>query len=97
MQKEVNHKKAMIIANTSWNIYNFRLNIIKILIEQNYTVTVVTPADEFLHYLKNIPEIKHIQLNQLKRKSLNPFQDFFLYKELVRIYKKEKPDITLYH
>jgi len=86
-----------IVANTTWNIYNFRLNVIQKLYEEGYEVYVIAPVDKYIHYTKQFPGIVHIPLNYLKRDSINPFNDLRLTLELIRIYKKIKPDLVLHY
>lgn len=91
------NKKAMIIANTSWNIQNFRLNIIQTLLDNDFEVVTVAPDDEFMEFLLEYPKVRHIPLRNLSRKSLNPIVDIALLSELRGIYKKEQPDITIHY
>jgi glycosyltransferase involved in cell wall biosynthesis len=91
-------KKSITIAittNATWNIYNFRLNILQILIENQYVVIVVAPEDEYKVYQEKFPMVKHIPLKQLARKGMNPFQEFLLCHELFQIFKREKPDLII--
>ncbi len=87
----------MIIANTTWNIQNFRLNIIQMLLDNGFEVTTVAPNDEFMEYLKDFPQVKHISLKYLSRKSLNPLTDLSLILELGQIYKRIQPDVTIHY
>lgn len=87
----------MIIANTTWNIQNFRLNIIHILLDQGYRVVTVAPKDEFVSFLTNFPEVEFVPLTNLNRKGLNPFADMALLSELERIYRRVNPDISIHY
>ena len=40
-------KKVAIVSNTSWNVYNFRLGLLKALQSQGYKVIVIAPRDEY--------------------------------------------------
>jgi len=44
--------KVAIVLNTSWNIYNFRMNFVKALLAKGYEVHTVAPEDDFTHYLR---------------------------------------------
>lgn len=92
-----NHKKALIVANTAWNIHNFRQNIIKALLREGFDVVVASPTDEFMGFLAEFPAIRHIPLRHLARKGLNPFTDLWLIRELTRIYRKESPSIIIHY
>jgi glycosyltransferase involved in cell wall biosynthesis len=89
--------KIVLVANSTWNIYNFRLNLIKKLEASNCEIVVVAPIDEYIHYLYEAVNIKHIPLKNLSRKSTNPFKDILLLLELFRIYRNEKPDIVIHY
>lgn len=91
------NKRIIIVANTTWNIYNFRLNIIRKLIEEGNHVIVVAPVDEYIEYKEQFPEVKHIPLKQLSREKNNPIQDIRLLFELRYIYKKLKPDLVIHY
>ncbi len=90
-------KKIAIVANTTWNIYNFRLNIIRKLISEGHEVIVMAPVDKFITYTETIREVTHIPIRHLDRDSVNPIQDLRLMFELVRLYRKHKPDLVLHY
>ncbi len=89
--------KIAIVANSTWNIYNFRLNIIEKLLDEGFEVTVIAPIDKYIHYKEKYPEVTHIALKKLNRDSLNPWKDFRLMLELTRIYKRVNPDLVLHY
>ena len=86
--------KILISANSSWNIFNFRLDLIKSLLRNNYKVVILTPLeDNYSKKLVNLGCIHyHISLN---RKSLSPLKDFILILQYKRIMKKLSPDVFL--
>ncbi len=84
------------VANSTWNIYNFRLNLIDKFIAEGMDVVVIAPVDEYLTYKEKYPTVRHYGLRLLDRDSTNPIKDFFLLLELTRKYKKIKPDIILH-
>ena len=90
-------QKIALVANSSWNIYNFRLNILDILIEKGYEVIVIAPLDIYSHYSNDFPKVRHIPLRYLARRSLNPLHDALFIFELYSIYRHEKPDILLHY
>jgi len=90
-------KKIAIVANSTWNIYNFRLNLIKVLLDEGWQVIVIAPLDEYIQYKEKFPKVKHVQLRHLHRISKNPFKELRLVLELRIIYKKLKPDLILHY
>ncbi|MEY4926345.1 MAG: hypothetical protein RI894_781 [Bacteroidota bacterium] len=95
MKKLKSIKKVAIIANSTWNIHNFRLNILSALEAQGYEVIVIAPVDAYMSYLNQTARTRHIPLLHLRRKSSNPLHDFLLFAELVGILKQEKPDLVI--
>ncbi len=90
-------KRIIIVANTTWNIYNFRLNIIRKLISEGHEVIVLAPVDKFIFYTETLPEVQHIPVLHLLRDSVNPFQDLRLLFEFIRVYRQYKPDVVLHY
>lgn len=90
-------KKIAIVANTTWNIFNFRLNVIAELVKRGNQVVVIAPVDEFIEYKEKFPSVEHVALRVLDRDGKNPFRDFILIEELRRKYKKLKPDLVLHY
>ncbi|MBK8701678.1 MAG: glycosyltransferase family 4 protein [Saprospiraceae bacterium] len=90
-------KIIAIVANSTWNIYNFRLNVIRKCIENGYKVYVLAPIDAYIEYKENYPEVTHINLRALDRDSTNPIKDLLLIEELRRKYKRIKPDLIIHY
>lgn len=89
--------KIIVVANTTWNIYNFRLHLLETLEAAGYQIVVVAPLDEYIVYLDKLKQCSHIPVKHLSRKGVNPFSDFRLFWELYRIYRREKPDIIIHY
>jgi len=89
--------KVALVANTTWNIYNFRLNIIEMLILEGHNVIVIAPVDHYIFYKERFQTITHIPLKELRRKSLNVLSDLLFALELKKIYANLQPDIVLHY
>lgn len=87
--------KVAIVLNTSWNIYNFRLNFVKTLLAKGYEVHTVAPTDSFTPYLKEAGCIHHHV--RMDSRGINPVKDLGLVVELWSIYRTIKPDIILHY
>jgi len=85
-----------IVANSSWNIYNFRQPLIKQLKLAGYRVLVIAPVDEYIHYLNDNYFTRHIPLRFLAAQRKNPLWDLLLLWELYRIYRRERPALVLH-
>ncbi len=88
-------RKILIIDNSSWNVYNFRLPLVKALVEVGFKVYVATPIDEFIHYLNSTHFTKHIPIKNLDRNGKNPLYDLLFWLELMRMVRREKPDLVI--
>ncbi len=91
MEKEKN-KKIFFVANTSWSLWNFRLGIMHTLKKEGYEIYCLAPQDEFSEKLSK--EFKFIHINNLERKGMNPLTDISLFIELLKKYRKIKPDLV---
>jgi glycosyltransferase involved in cell wall biosynthesis len=85
--------KIAIVANTSWNIYNFRMNLIRGFKEKGFEVICIAPEDRFTGLLKK----ENIDFYPVKihSKGNNPIADLSLLKQFRNIYSITKPDIIL--
>ena len=86
--------KIAVVLNTSWNIYNFRMGLIKALMGNGHEVHTIAPIDPFTEKLISI-RCHHHDL-KMDSRGANPIKDFGLIVELRSIYKKVKPDIILH-
>ncbi len=87
--------KLAIVLNTSWNIYNFRMNFVKALIEKGYEVHTIAPHDSYTHFLEEAGCIHHDVT--MDSRGVNPIKDTALFFELLSIYRKLKPDVILHY
>ncbi|MBY0434032.1 MAG: glycosyltransferase family 4 protein [Cyclobacteriaceae bacterium] len=87
--------KVAIVLNTSWNIYNFRLNFVKTLLAKGYEVHTIAPVDDFSPLLTDLG--CHHHPVRMDSRGVNPIKDFALIIELWSIYRKVKPDIILHY
>ncbi|MCG3674649.1 glycosyltransferase family 4 protein [Aliarcobacter butzleri] len=86
------NKKIVICVNTSWNIYNFRLNLARAIKKSGYEVILVAPYDKYSEILKQEFEYHDIYISN---KGTNPKEDLKTLIEFYKLYKKIKPDIVL--
>ncbi len=86
-------KTIAIVLNTTWNIYNFRLSLMKFLKKNGYEVIAISPRDEYVEKL-NQEGFKWFNL-ELDNDSTNPIKEFKTIYDFYKIYKKANPDIIL--
>jgi glycosyltransferase involved in cell wall biosynthesis len=83
--------KIVLTANTSWYLYNFRLQLIKDLLELNHDIYVLAPNDSFTIKLKEL-NIKHIPL-RISSHGTSIYKDFFLIVQYIYYFLKIRPSI----
>ena len=89
------NKTITIIINTSWNIYNFRVGLLKALEEEGYKIVAIAPKDTFSHKLEELGfEYHEIKMNN---KGTDPFEDLKLTMDFCRLFQKIKPIATLHY
>ena len=93
---ESKYKTIALVANSTWNIHNFRLNLLDKFIGEGHNVIVIAPVDQYIEYKEKYPKVKHVALRSMDRDSTNPFKDLLLIAELTRKYKRLKPDLVIH-
>lgn len=81
--------KILLVANTGWNLYNFRLPLARFLRLRGIEVVFVSPPDPYVHRLQ-AEGFRWIPL-RLCRRSINPLVELLTIGHLTRIYWQEKP------
>jgi hypothetical protein len=64
-----------IVANTAFNIYNFRLGLIKALQQEGHKVVAIAPMDTYTPMLKE-NNIEFIEVHNLARKGNQSVERF---------------------
>jgi len=90
-----NSETIAVVINTSWNIYNFRVGLLKALQDEGYRIVAIAPHDTFSHKLEELGfEYYEIKMNN---KGTNPFEDLKLLADFYKLFKTIKPDVTLHY
>lgn len=85
--------KILITINSTWNIYNFRLGLLKDLMRDGHEIVALSPRDEYVERLEaDGVKFQHIEMNA---KGINPIEDFRLIINYFRMLKEIKPDVVL--
>lgn len=85
-------KKIILAANSCWYLYNFRKNLIKKLIFQNYEIILIATKDEYFYELSKLK--LRIYCVNFKNRLLN-IPDVLIIFNLFYLFIKEKPDFFL--
>jgi glycosyltransferase involved in cell wall biosynthesis len=88
-----NMKRILLVANTDWYLYNYRLSLACYLSQQGFEVVLVSPAGEYTHALQ-AKGLRWVEW-RVGRQTLAPWKELRSVLQLVKIYRQEKP--TLVH
>lgn len=83
------------VLNTSWNIYNFRMGLVRSLLSEGHEVHTIAPKDDFTSLLQEAGCLHHNV--RMDSRGANPVKDAALIAELFFIYRKIRPDIILHY
>ena len=89
------HKLIAFVSNSAWSVYNFRLDVIRYLINQGFSVLVLAPDDDYSAGLRE-NGCRFIPLN-FNNKTENPFQDMSFYRQLKELYQEHRPDFIFHY
>jgi glycosyltransferase involved in cell wall biosynthesis len=88
-------KRIALVANSSFAMYRFRAEIIKIMLAQGYCVIVIAPDDGSTQKLIKLGcEYIHFKM---QKKGSNPLQDLFTLRSLLKLYRKLAPDVIFHY
>mgnify|MGYP003980096651 FL=1 len=91
---KLNDSCIVIAANTSWNLYNFRKNLILSLIDEGYRVVTISSHDDYLDDLRSLGcECINIGVDSGGK---NPFKDIKTIIQLFNVYRKIQPLVVLH-
>lgn len=87
--------KILLVANTDWYLYNFRLSLAQSLRQQDYRVVLVSPPGRFTENFtaQGFPWRSW----EVGRKSLSPWTEARSLLALAGIYRQEQPDLIHHH
>ncbi|HMH32949.1 MAG TPA: glycosyltransferase family 4 protein [Puia sp.] len=88
-------KLIALVSNSTWAVYNFRLDVIRFLCQNNYQVLVIAPYDEYALLLEQ--EGCAYSPIRFNNRSENPLRDLSLYYQLKRIYTQQRPDFIFHY
>ncbi|PKN94150.1 MAG: glycosyltransferase family 1 protein [Chloroflexi bacterium HGW-Chloroflexi-6] len=84
--------KIIFLANTSWNLYNYRLELIEHLRLRGNSIVALSPKDKFTSHLV-ARGLKWANID-IAARGLNPFYDLWTISQIYWHYRSEKPDIV---
>lgn len=87
--------KLIMVANTSWSVFNFRHSLIKELLNCGVELYVIAPEDKFSAKLTEMG-CQVLDL-PMQAKGVNPIADLALMLRLLRNYREIKPDFIIHY
>lgn len=84
--------KTLMVANTDWYLFNFKLSLARVLRESGFEVVMVSPPGEYVARLEEMG-FRHIAWN-VERQTIAPWKELGSIAKLRRIYSAEKPDLV---
>ena len=87
--------KILMVANTDWYLYNFRMELIRSLIGRGWEVVLVSPSGPYS--ARFVSEGITWREWQVGRQSIAPWREIRSILALGRIYQEEQPDLVHLH
>lgn len=88
-------KRILFVGNTSWSMYNFRLEVMKFLFSKGYSVTVAAPYDNWSKPIEDVGF--HYLPLEMDNVGVSPTKDLGLFFRLIKIYRRVKPDFIFHY
>lgn len=85
---------VLLSSNYAWTVLNFRMPLIKRLLEEGYRVEVCTQFDGSESDFVNIVDAVHPLF--ISRRGINPFTDIVSFLNYVKVLRKRRPDVALF-
>ncbi|MHA4847661.1 glycosyltransferase family 4 protein [Flavitalea antarctica] len=88
-------KLIAFVSNSAWSVYNFRLDVIRSLMEAGHDILVIAPDDEYsMELIEAGCRFIPITFNN---KTADPVQDYLFYRKLKKLYAENKPDFIFHY
>ncbi len=90
--ESMNAGKVLLVANTDWYLFNFRLALARFLREQGFEVVMVSPAGPYVGELEE-EGFRSIEW-RVGRRTMSPLGEIQAIARIWRIYQSEKPTLV---
>ena len=85
--------RIALVINMSWNIYNFRMGLVKAFLREGHEVVAIAPEDAYSVKLREAG--CHFESLPMENKGTNPLQDLLLINRFYHVYRRVQPDVIL--
>jgi glycosyltransferase involved in cell wall biosynthesis len=82
-------QKVILLANTDWYLFNFRLSLAHMLRERDFDVILLSPDGSYGPKLRDLGFCWEVM--PMERRSLNPWRELGLVLWLARFFRREHP------
>lgn len=84
-----------LVSNSTWSLFNFRRDIIRMLLRDGFRVLVIAPEDEYAQELILMGcSYEPIVFNN---RTTNPLEDLQLYWKLRQLYRRHRPGFIFHY
>jgi glycosyltransferase involved in cell wall biosynthesis len=83
-----------LVANSAWNLYHFRGNLVRRLLLDGYRILIIAPHDDSSQKLVDLG--CHVVVQPMDNKGTNPLADLQTMRALKRLYREHQPDLVLH-
>ena len=88
-------KRIVLVGNTTWSMFNFRLPLFNLLRGRGYDVHIVAPPDVYSEKVQQAGFTFHpIKIDS---KGSNPLRDIGTYRAFYQLYRKLRPDLAVHY
>lgn len=87
--------KILLVANTDWYLYRFRISLARYLRAQGWNVVFVSPDGQYAQFF--LAEGFRWLEWRIGRQTINPFEEIKAVFDLVRIFRYERPALVHLH
>ena len=89
------NKTIAFVSNSAWSVFNFRLDVIRWLVNNDVKVLVFAPTDDYANKL-TAQGCDFIPIN-FNNRDENPLKDYLFYRQLRKLYRQYKPDFIFHY
>jgi Glycosyltransferase len=91
----IKNKRILLVGNTAWSMFNFRMGVAKYLREAGYDVIIIAPYDHTSEFI--ISEgFRHVDI-LIDNKGVSPKRDIRMVKDLLLLYRNLKPGLIVHY
>ena len=88
-------QKILLVANTAWYLYNFRIDLVEKLRESGFEPVLISPPSKYSEMFEELG-FRHIPW-KIGRKTINPIAELRSIYQLKQIYQNENPSLIHHH